>query len=179
MTAAVQSGWNDDTPNDLLLDTAVVAVDEVVVGVSRGGISIDPQIEMRNVPYDGQRSPTMGLDRRTMVKPKVSGKFLQVGPGNLRQYEPGASGTGLVVTVPESGALITEYLANVTVTFRRSGGGFAVLSFPNALSNKYAIASTDNSEVEVDWEIGAVLDRSADGASDGTPPYGWTLIAPA
>lgn len=177
---AAPSAYTSRLPTDTILDMAVLRYDvggtPTVVGVSRGGLKFDPGITLKEMEYDGRRSPIVGGDRVSFRRPNFSGTLLLMGPEDWRIYEPACGGTGTTpgtVTPKAAGApfVIGEYLKTVSLTYARSGPGLVVVTFMYGLCTKYEVNATDQNEGEVPLTIEARLDR-ADGANnDGTVPY--------
>ena len=85
------TGYNTNTPSDILLDTGVLSMNGTVIGVSRGGLRFTPGIELRNIDYDGKKAPVRGLDRIVNRMPQFTGTMLEVGAANIRKFEPGGA----------------------------------------------------------------------------------------
>jgi hypothetical protein len=183
---AAPSGYNARTPTDLLIDIGILSYDvaavDTVLGVSRGGLQFDPGITIKELEYDGRRSPIVGGDRISYRKPTISGSMLQLGPEDWRLFEAGAGGTGSTpgTVVPKLAGLslvIGEYVKNLTLTFTRSGGGTGKVKFPYALCTKYGpVGGKDNDEAEIPVTFEARLDRADVANVDGTVPYVITLL---
>ena len=171
------SGYTARLPQDTILDTGLLSTEiaavDTVVGVSRGGLRFDPGIALREIDYDGKRAPIVGGDRISFRRPVISGTMLQVGPEDLRIYEPAAAGALDVVTPKPAGTpfVIGEYLKNLKLKYKKSDGQTVTVTFPYAICTKYDIHGTDNNEGEVAVAFEARLDRADVANSDTTVPY--------
>lgn len=184
------SGWSSTLAKDVLLDTGVLFVGATAIGVSRGGLSFDPAKELRNIEFDGKKSPLLGLDRVVKVAPVISGTMIELGQADVGGfYEPGststfASATAVtgVITPKKSGILLVagDYLTNLALVCERAdGSGFVRWRFPKAFCRKYSVKGTDGEEFEAAVEFAAVLDLGASGATIGDVPYVFEGVATA
>jgi hypothetical protein len=175
------SGFNSRVPTDLLLDTGVLSVAGTVVGPTRGGMKFNPGTTMRDVEYDERMAPVVGLDRKVFMRPTFTGTVLLAGPEDYRILEAGGSGTGNTVTPKPAGVQLAsgEYLTNVAITWRRSGGGTCVIAFPYAICTQYEQSGTDQKEAETTFTIEARQNRAGVGATDGDVPYTVTITDPS
>lgn len=172
---------NVNTPSDLLLDSGVLYVGAAVQGPSRGGWKIDTNKEVRDVEFDGKRSPILGMQRTSKFAPVFSGTLIQLRPADALFMEPGATTTVTGVTTPtgvitpkKAGTTYVagDYISNARIIFERSNNlGYWQTRFPSALVRKWAGKGTDNSEAEFDVEIMAVLNAGASGATVADAPY--------
>lgn len=171
-------------PNDILLDSGVLYLGSSPIGVSRGGLTFDPGKEIRNIPFDGWKSPLKLLDRIVKVVPVITGKMLEFGGGDLPTYEAGAtstftaSGISGVLTPKTAGLMFSagDYVANLKLVFERgmstiAAPAYVEVVFPNAICRKYKLTGKDAEEAEVDVEFEARVDPSASGNSIFTSPY--------
>ena len=107
--------------------------------VSRGGITFDPGIEMRHVEFDGKQSDIVGLHRITARRPTISGRFKDVSPQAIMEYETGSSSDGSTPTnliTPKTGREFMaegEYLPDVELTINKSNGKLMVVKFAFAI----------------------------------------------
>lgn len=183
------SGYTSDLPNDTLLDVAVLSrkidTQQVPFGVSRGGLTFSPRKEMRNVEFDGKRSPIAGLDRITSHSAEISGTFIQFGTSQLADLEPASTatqtGTSTKITPHDASTLIPAgaLITALTLTYQRLGGGTASVVFPLAICREYSLQGQDNSEAEVKAAFEARLDLSGPDASTDSPPYHIVVVDPA
>jgi hypothetical protein len=166
-------------PPDILKDSGVLYVGNNPMGVSRGGLTFDPKKEIRNVDFDGKKSPVMGLDRVSKHAPVFSGTMLEFDNTDVGFYEPGITDgvTGVatgVMTPIDAGQLFVagNYLTNLRLIFARANdSGYVQIRFPRALCTKYSLVGKDSEEPEVSCEFEARLDMSVSGADLGDAPY--------
>lgn len=180
------SGYNSRTVEDIVLDTGVLKADITtpgtteVIGVTRGGLRFIPGKTWRNVEFDGKRFKIMGLDRVTSGDPRITGTMLQIGPEDIRLFEPGSGGTGNTVTLKKAGEMLEEAdYHKVELVFDRKNGGTFTITFPYAVFTEYEIGSTDANEGEVPITIEARQNRDDVGSSDGEVPYSFSYTDPA
>jgi hypothetical protein len=82
-------------------------------------------------------------------------------------YEPGSSsatvGSVTTITPQEAGVELTadtDYLENVRLIYKRTGGGYVWVRFPKALFRKYKIVGANKADAKVDIDIKAILDAT-------------------
>lgn len=176
------TGYTSDLPTDVLLDSGVLYVGNQVRGVSRGGLSFDPGVQWRETTFDGKRSPTVGLHRKSGFEPVISGTMLEFGTEELPEYEPGSTsastgtaGTDQVTTYTPQGAdgyvAANSYISNVRLVFERGNGKFAAVLFSKALVRKWSLKGNDNGEADIAIELVACVDLSVVGAKPSDCPY--------
>jgi len=179
MTAPL-TGFTTTFPDDVVLDSGVLYVGTTVLGAFAGGLKFDPGITYRNIDFDGKRSPVKGLDRKTMMMPKISGTVIQLSTANVSQVEPGAtdtaageqSGAQSSYAPVAAGELMTSYLQNVRAIWLRGNGDYVQVRFPSALVTKYDVTSQDGAEIAIAIEVEARLDTAWAGYDNtGTAPY--------
>lgn len=163
------------TPRDILLDTAFLYLGATPLGVTRGGPSYDPGKTLRNIDFDGKRSPIAGLDRVTGYAPTVSARLLQMGTADILRFEPGAAavtaGSDTTTTpIDASTAIATgSLLTNLRIIWRRGGGGYFQARFPKAICTRWSVGGGDNSEAEIDCTFEARLDVTGGVTTDDAP----------
>jgi hypothetical protein len=179
MTAPL-TGFTTAFPDDVVLDSGVLYVGTTVFGAFAGGLKFDPGITYRNIDFDGKRSPVKGLDRKTMMMPKISGTCIQYSTTNVQQVEPGATDTAAgewtgaqsSYAPVAAGELMTSYLADVRALWLRGNGEYVQVRFPSAMVTKYDITSQDGAEIAIAIEVEARLDTEWAGYDGtGTAPY--------
>lgn len=183
MTAPL-TGYTNNLPSDILLDSGVLYVGATVFGAFQGGLKFDPGVSYRNADFDGKRSPVKLLDRVTMRMPKISGTVIQLATTNVAQIEPAATvaatgaWTGSTSYAPKAaGSLLAtgDYLSEVRCIWQRgasTGAQFVQVRFPSALCTKYDITGQDGAEVAIAIEIEARLDPTVSGFSNiGAAPF--------
>jgi hypothetical protein len=173
MTAPL-TGFTSSFPSDVVLDSGVLYIGSSIFSCLRGGLKFDPGITMRNIPFDGQRSPIKGIDRKTMVTPKISGTMIELAEDQIAQIEPGSTQVGSSqYQGKRAGILLAsgDYLTNVRAIWLRGNGQFVQVRFPSALLMKYDATSVDGDELSIAIEIEARLDMTASGVNIGDMPY--------
>jgi hypothetical protein len=185
MTAPL-TGYTNDLPRDILLDSGVLYVGSTVFGAFAGGLKFDPGVTYRAADFDGKRSPVKGLDRVSMRMPKITGTCIQLATANIAQIEPGVTTattgawTAATSYAPKSaGQLLAsgDYLSEVRCIWQRGGatsaaGSYVQVRFPSGLCTKYDISGSDGAEVAIAIEIEARLDPTVSGFSNiGSAPF--------
>jgi hypothetical protein len=194
------SGYLAGLPSDVLLDAGVLFYTPasgggaVPIGVTRGGVTVDPMKDKRNVDFDGKRAPVLGLDRVVMVGARISAKLLQFGPTDVQRFvssgygdlpamattdevPDAALGATAVAAraatdaVPNAGRLFTQgqYLKNLKVVFQRGGGGTAAVIFALAKVATWKLAGQNQSEGEIDAAFEVRQDLSGSTDTDVVP----------
>lgn len=171
------SAYSATLPADILLDSGLLLINSATPwGVSMGDLSFDPGIDRKQVGFDGQRSPIVGLDRTVGFGAKISGTMKELSGARLTGlYEPGSSsaaGGGVTTITPKKAGILLvagEYLSVVRLAFPRGSGGFAWVKFPKALLAKYDIKGKDKDEALISVEIEARLDMSVAADTDVAP----------
>lgn len=169
------TGYNGaDLPNDVLMDSGVLYISGTPIGVSRGGWRFNVNREVRQLEYDGRRSPERLGDRIVGYRPVISGQLLEFDTADIQRIEFGAAeatagtpGTDEVKTytpLPASTFFSTgHYLDNVRLVFARGSTGYAAIYFPHALIISWDLASQDKDEavynVEIEARLGAAANR--------------------
>lgn len=179
MTAPL-TGFTATFPDDVVLDSGVLYVGASVFGAFAGGLKFDPGITYRNIDFDGKRSAMKGLDRKTMMAPKISGTVIQLSTGNVVQVEPGAvdtaagewTGAASSYAPFAAGELMASYLTDVRAIWLRGNGEYVQVRFPSSMVTKYDITSQDGAEIAIAIEVEARLDTAWAGYDGtGTAPY--------
>jgi hypothetical protein len=174
------ASWNGALPNDLLLDSGVLYIGANVFAAQDGALKYDRGISMRQTAFDGQRSPIVGLDRTTELKPKLTGTIIQFPSATLQSLSPGmvavtftGGPTGATQLQPKTPGVLYaagDYLANVRAVWQRGDGTFFQIRFPKSLCVKWDVAGVEKAEAKINFEIDARLDMAAAGVSIYTPP---------
>ena len=120
-----------NTPDRLLLDVGVVAVDGVVIGATRGGIEWSLNRTIRNMEADGMIGDTKGFKRRESVRPTLSINSLEMKQDTLAHYVAGArltytSGLITVGTVVAGNTITINDLTYTAVAGAPSGYQFQI-----------------------------------------------------
>jgi hypothetical protein len=181
----MSSGYTTSLPDDVLLNTGVLykgteANDgRTPIGVSRGGLTFNPNKEVRNIEFDGKRAKISGLDRVIDVNPVIEGTFIQLGTVQIPIFETGvttAAGSGNVTTdhTPQNADLLygpEDYINNLTLVFQRQAGGFVQVRFYQAVVSTYNWAGTDKSEAEIRATFEARLPEAMAASNSDQLPY--------
>lgn len=181
------SGYTAGTPDALLIDVAVLYFDKkggdgnpTRFGVTVGGATFEPGIEMRQVEFDGRRSDIEGMDRITMRTGVISGTMLMELPKHIPLIEPGTVITSGVspetaLYTPKSASTLltpdTDYLTNVLLLWTKADGTLAGVKMPRALGLFTQIAGEDKNEGKLQFRIEARLENGAAASSTDTAPY--------
>lgn len=175
------NAWNQGvTQLSIGLDSGILYVGNVQLGVSVGGLKFDPKKTMRNIPFDGQRSAIAGNDRVTKFDAEISGKFIQSDITAFLNYEAAASSSsgssGNVIntlTVVNASTLIPvgSLLQNLRLIWKLGSNNYMQVRFYRAIVEKYTGTTKDNAEVEIDSTFMARLDLTVSGLTTDSPPY--------
>lgn len=168
------SGYNDNLPDELLNNPAIVMVGNTLIGVTKGGVSWDPEATIEQVVFDGLRVPAKGLSRIQKYGGKLAFTLLQMATAlELQQIMPGATtatgGTGVtqIITPKSAGALFIagDYLTDLRAIWELSTGtSFLALYLPCAYCGKWSIKGADVGEAEIAAEFACAVDLTS-----GTP----------
>ncbi len=165
----VESGYNANTPTGIGLygvlytgfNTGTGA--GTIVGITRGGVTFNPGTEFRNVGYDGQISPTRGLDRIVREEATIGGTLIEVTNANLLEILE--TGGATPATLQTAGVMLVtaDYLVNFAVAFKRAGGSsYFGYNFPDAMVTEYDVTGQgSDGEVEVSFTVSARLVQGA------------------
>lgn len=166
--------------NEFLVDAGMLYVGSTPVGwgPTRGGLSFDPGVTMREPEYDGKSSPTDGTMRVTRYESRITGQILDKSAESLGRLLPGYTSDGSTnnVIAPRAARSFigtSETLADVLLIFRGSDGVAAGAWFKKAIVETWSLAAEDNNEGLFDVSILALL-PDTDGVND--PPF--RLISP-
>lgn len=173
-----------ELPDDVLLDVGFLFEGLQFMGVTRGGLNFEPQIERRNIEYDGKKANVAEMDRDTFSGAQFTGTFIQF-VSKLSKFEPGsteAAGSGNVTTLitPQEGGQLYaagDYLTNLRQIYPTRSGGFVQIRFPVAICTQYSISGRDRSEAEIAATFEARLSLANAAAAPGTKPYVIELLS--
>lgn len=173
-TAAPLTGYTADFPTNVALDSGVLYIGSTVFACLRGGLKFDPGITWRATPFDGMRSKVLGLDRKTMAEPKLSGTMIEIAQSQIPYIEPGAVTIAASQYRGKGASLLlvqNDYMQNVRAVWARGGGGYVQVRFPWSVVTKWDISSADNDEVQIAVEIEARLNMGVSGVTINDMPY--------
>lgn len=166
--------------NEFLVDAGMLYVGSTPLGwgPSRGGLSFDPGITMREPEYDGKSTPVDGTMRVTKYESRITGQILDKSALSLGRLLPGYTSDGSTdnVILPRDarGFISTsDTLSDVLLLFRGSDGVAAGVWFSKAIVEKWDLAAEDNNEGLFNISILALL-PTTDGVND--PPF--RLVSP-
>jgi hypothetical protein len=188
MTAPAVQGnplgsWTATLPQDVMLDSGVLYIGASIFSAQEGGLKFDPTKTIRQVVFDGQRSPIAGLDRTVETAAVLTGTVLQVSPTTFPTIEPGAATPVPVVGGGPAGAtqlqpkqasimyVAGDYLTNVRAIWQRGDGTYVQIRFPKALCTKWDLTGTDKEEAKWAITIEARLDMTVSGALVSNPNW--------
>ena len=169
-----------DLANDVLFDTAVLYIDiagvSTPLGASRGGLTFNPNREMRTIEYDGMTSPGVGTQRIVGTAPTITGSFIEIGETQLAEVlETGHTTQFQASTkrfLPKAARLIFadgDYVSYAKLTYQRANGGTYSVVFPRALCTQYEHTGEDKNESLVNITLVGV--RTLVQGDDDIPYY--------
>lgn len=178
------SSWNGQLPTDVQLDSGILYIAGAVFSAQSGGLKFDPGKEVRNIPFDGQRSPVKGLDRTVSWKPVISGNIMEMPSANFGVLEAGATGpgstiaggpTGATQLLPKSAGTLYatgDYISAPRAVWYRGDGTYVQVRFyDGGLCVKWDESGQDKDEVKYAIEIEARLDLTASGRNVYDCPF--------
>jgi hypothetical protein len=176
------SGLTATTPDDLVLNVAVLYVGGSIVGttasgtkfgLSKGGLDFDPGRKDREIEFDGKRAPIAQLEYPIDYDARIKGKIIQFGSEQIAYLEPGATLNGDEYTPKSADTLYAEgdYLEDVMAVWVRGNGGLFVVKFPVARVVMYKVDSKDKQEAEISIDLKAFLALDVAVADTSAAPY--------
>lgn len=170
-------------PTEAMIDAGVLYLRDpsssnlIGMGPSRGGLTFNPNREMRNIEFDGKTSMIDGLDRILRYNPQLTGGLIDFSQKSLGYYEPGStagsSGSSARVT-PLGATTILEagaYLKDVLWISRNQDNRIKVVGFPRAVVTEYEVVGEQDNETIANVTIEARIPRDA--TDINTAPYRW------
>jgi hypothetical protein len=176
------SGLTATTPDDLVLNVAVLYVGGSIAGttvsgdkfgLSKGGLDFEPGKKDRHVEFDGLRAPIQGLEYVIDYDARIKGKIVQFGSSQIGYLEPGATLLGDEYTPKPADELYAEgdYLTDVMAVWVRGNGGLFVVQFPVARVVTYKVDSKDKQEAEITVDLRAYLSLTDGVTNSSLAPY--------
>lgn len=184
------SGYTSTLPNEVLLNPALIYVGTTVWGVTRGGVSWDPGVEVAEVEFDGKHTEIKGLARKNKFASKLTFTVLQLGTAaEIQRIEPGATtatstvtGITSVITPKDAGNLFAagDYLTDVRAVWELGEGSkYIAIYLPVARVSKGTITGAADGEGEIPVELTAVLDMTSGAISRAPYKYELRTALPA
>jgi hypothetical protein len=168
------------TFNPFHVDAGMLYVGSTPIGwgPSRGGLTFDPGITMREPEYDGKSTPIDGQMRVIEYRSRITGQILDKSAAALGRLLPGYTSDGStdnVIAPRAARSFISESdtLSDVLLIMRGSDGVAAGVWFKKAIVESWTLSGEDNNEGLYDISILALLPDD-DGVND--PPF--RLISP-
>lgn len=175
------SGFNPtSTPGRVVFDagvlSAIIGGVRTPLGVSKGGVSFTPGMEIRQAEYDGRRVMIAGLDRVTEYDARFEGTLIELSDALLTSLMPGSTtAAGVTTPLPASRTITTAMMLELPrMTLLRGDGQYVSWEFDRGLVTEWDVDTTDKEEAEISITIGARVDPLAAGfaaAGTDTPPY--------
>lgn len=175
------SSWNGNLGSEALMDGGILYIGSAIFSGQEGGLKFDPKKTARQIPFDGQVSPVVGLDRTVAMEAMISGVIMQVPYTAFVDLEPGAttvtiSGgpSGATQLQPKAGRTMYvagDYIANLRGIWQRADGTFKQVRFPKCLCTKWDLVGKDKEEGKYSVEFSARLDMAVTGQLISNPPY--------
>lgn len=172
-------------PTEAMVDAGVLYLRDpnttnlIGMGPSRGGLTFNPNREMRNVEFDGKTSMVDGLDRVLRYNPQLTGGLIDFSRKSLGYYEPGStsadSGSSARITPIEATAFLEAgaYLKDVLWISRNQDNRIKVIGFPRALVTEYEVVGEQDNETIANVTIEARIPRDATNINEA--PYRWFI----
>lgn len=172
-------------PTEAMIDAGVLYLRDpstsnlIGMGPSRGGLTFNPNREMRNIEFDGKTSMIDGLDRVLRYNPQLTGGLIDFSRKSLGYYEPGStsgdSGSSARVS-PINATVFLEagaYLKDVLWISRNQDNRIKVVGFPTALVTEYEVVGEQDNETIANLTIEARVPRDA--TDINVAPYRWFI----
>lgn len=172
-------------PTEAMIDAGVLylrnpdASNLIGMAPSRGGLTFNPNKEMRNVEFDGKTSMIDGLDRVLRYNPQITGGLIDFSQRSLGFYEPGfavgSSGSSTRVSPIDSSVFLGAgaYLKDLLWISRNQDDRIKVVGFPRALVIEYEVVGEQDNETIANVTIEARLPRTATNIDQA--PYRWFI----
>jgi hypothetical protein len=164
---------NYTKPSEAMIDVGVLYLRSpdsstmIGMGPSRGGLTFNPNKEMRNIEFDGKTSMIEGLDRVLRSNPQLSGGLIDFSRKSLGYYEPGSSSadSGSAARISPINATVfleaNAYLKDVLWVSRSQDNRIKVVGFPRAIVTEYEIVGEQDNETIANVTIEARVPEDA------------------
>lgn len=172
-------------PTEAMIDAGVLYLRDpdtsnlIGMGPSRGGLTFNPNREMRNVEFDGKTSMIDGLDRVLRYNPQLTGGLIDFSRKSLGYYEPGSSssdsGSSARVSPIDATVFLEAgaYLKDVLWISRNQDNRIKVIGFPRAIVTEYEVVGEQDNETIANVTIEARIPRDATDINEA--PYRWFI----
>jgi hypothetical protein len=172
-------------PTEAMIDAGVLYLRDpdtsnlIGMGPSRGGLTFNPNREMRNIEFDGKTSMIDGLDRVLRYNPQLTGGLIDFSRKSLGYYEPGSSsadsGSSARVSPIDATVFLEAgaYLKDVLWISRNQDNRIKVVGFPRALVTEYEVVGEQDNETIANVTIEARVPRDATDINEA--PYRWFI----
>lgn len=158
------------TLNEFLVDAGMlyVGVAPVGWGATRGGLTFEPNSELRQPEADGITTPIDGTLRPIRYGSIITGRMMDASAASMARLIPGHTSDGSspnnVITPPNARVFITtgQSLPNVILIHRNSSNNHQATWFPKAIVRRWNKVSPDSDEGTFDIEILALLKSTQD-----------------
>lgn len=180
------SGYTSGFAAAILYDVAVLYKGNTKFGVSLGGLTFNPQGEIRQVEFDGRRSEIQGLHRYISQGGTIEGEFLFTAQDMILDLMPGSTSrtSGLPGNVTsriqgkDSSVLFDddEYLSDLRMVAARGDDWFEV-HFEAALCTAWTWTTPDKDEQKARATFSACLTSGRAASSTDTPPVYFQVLS--
>jgi hypothetical protein len=172
-------------PTEAMIDAGVLYLRDpdtsnlIGMGPSRGGLTFNPNREMRNIEFDGKTSMIDGLDRVLRYNPQLTGGLIDFSRKSLGYYEPGSSsadsGSSARISPIDATVFLEAgaYLKDVLWISRNQDNRIKVVGFPRALVIEYEVVGEQDNETIANVTIEARVPRDATDINEA--PYRWFI----
>jgi hypothetical protein len=172
-------------PTEAMIDAGVLYLRDpatsnlIGLGASRGGLTFNPNREMRNVEFDGKTGMIDGLDRVLRYNPQITGGLIDFSRKSLGYYEPGStsgdSGSSARVSPIDATVFLEAgaYLKDLLWISRNQDNRIKVVGFPRALVTEYEVVGEQDNETIANVTIEARIPRDA--TNINVAPYRWFI----
>ena len=179
------SGFTSSFPSSILYDVGVLYKHNTKFGVSLGGLTFNPEGEIRHIEFDGQRSEIVGCHRYVAQGGTIEGEFLFTAEDMILDLLPGStsrtsnlpSNISQRITPKDSSVLFTDddYIHDLRLAAQRGDDWFEVF-FERAYCSQWTWTGQDKNEQKVRATFRAALKESVANVSTDTPPVVFNVL---
>lgn len=180
------SGYTSSFAASILYDVAVLYKGDTKFGVSLGGLTFNPESEIRHVEFDGMRSEIEGLHRYVAQGGTIEGEMLFTAEDMTVDLLPGSTSrtSGLPGNVSEriepkaSSSLFnnSDYINDLRMVAARGSEWFEV-HFERAYCSTWTWTTLDKNEHKARVMFRAALKASRAVSSTDTPPVYFQVLS--